>query len=120
MIFNPNVMAAAGGGGGAVVGTYVGNAPEKQEGTFEQRIECNFTVGAVIFGELTNPTLSEEFDHAEVYTADMGNLTYISFDGTGFIVKGANSYSVRNKTWTYYGLNRPGIRYYYIAIQASS
>lgn len=120
MIFNPGLVPQASGGGGAVVGTYVGNAPEKEEGTFEQRIECNFTVGAVIFGKLTNPTLNEEFDHAEVYTADMGNLTYISFDGTGFIVKGANSYSVRNKTWTYYGLNRPGIRYYYIAIPASS
>lgn len=119
MISNPGIVSSP-GGGGAVVGTYVGNAPTGEEGTFEQRIECNFTVGAVIFGKLTNPTLSEEFDHAEVYTADMGNLTYISFDGTGFIVKGENVYSGRNKTWTYYGLNRPGIRYYYIAIPASS
>lgn len=44
------MLFGSGGGGGAVVRTYVGNAPEEQEGTFEQRIECNFTVGAVIFG----------------------------------------------------------------------
>lgn len=114
MIFNPNVMAAAGGGGGAVIGTYVGNAPEEQEGTFEQRIECNFTVGAVIFGGIVAPAGDSSLDRSEVCTSDMQNLEYISFDGTGFIVKGINSYSM--KKWSYYGLNRPYVRYYYIAI----
>lgn len=115
MIFNPNVMAAAGGGGGAVVGTYVGNAPEEQEGTFEQRIECNFTVGAVIFGGIRTD-INSSLDRNEVFTSDMQNLEYISFDGTGFIVKGTNSYSRKNRKWSYLGLNRPDIRYYYIAI----
>lgn len=120
MIFNPNVMAAAGGGGGAAVGTYVGNAPTGTEGTFEQRIECNFTVGAVIFGGLSNPAGDTSLDHVEIFTSDMQTLTYISSDGTGFIVKGTNVYSPREKKWLYYGLNRPDIRYYYIAIPASS
>lgn len=115
MIFNPNVMAAAGGGGGATVGTYVGNAPEEQEGTFEQRIECNFTVGAIIFGGIQTD-INSSLDRKEVFTSDMQNLEYISFDGTGFIVKGMSSYSRREKKWSYYGLNRPDIRYYYIAI----
>lgn len=115
MIFNPNVMAAAGGGGGAVVGTYVGNAPEEQEGTFEQRIECNFTVGAVIFGGIRT-SIDDSLDRNEVFTSDMQALEYISFDGTGFIVKGMNSYSRKNQKWSHYGLNRPDIRYYYIAI----
>lgn len=114
MIFNPNVMAAA-GGGGAVVGTYVGNAPEEQEGTFEQRIECNFTVGAVIFGGIRTD-INSALDRNEVFTSDMQNLEYISFDGTGFIVKGMNSYSRKDRKWSYLGLNRPDIRYYYIAI----
>lgn len=114
MIFNPGIMSAAGGGGGAMVGTYVGNAPEQEEGTFEQRIECNFTVGAVIFGGISLPAGDSTLDHTEVFTSDMFNLKYISFDGTGFIVKGMNSYSV--KKWNYYGLNRPYVRYYYIAI----
>lgn len=114
MIFNPNVMAAA-GGGGAVVGTYVGNAPEEQEGTFEQRIECNFTVGAVIFGGIRTD-INSSLDRNEVFTSDMQNLEYISFDGTGFIVKGMNSYSRKDRKWSYLGLNRPDIRYYYIAI----
>lgn len=114
MIFNPNVMAAA-GGGGAVVGTYVGNAPEKQEGTFEQRIECNFTVGAVIFGGIRTD-INSSLDRNEVFTSDMQNLEYISFDGTGFIVKGMNSCSRKDRKWSYLGLNRPDIRYYYIAI----
>lgn len=114
MIFNPNVMAAA-GGGGAVVGTYVGNAPEEQEGTFEQRIECNFTVGAVIFGGIRND-INSSLDRNEVFASDMQNLEYISFDGTGFIVKGMNSYSRKDRKWSYLGLNRPDIRYYYIAI----
>ncbi len=114
MIFNPNVMAAAGGGGGAVVGTYIGNAPEEQEGTFEQRIECNFTVGAVIFGRISTTAGDSSLNSTEVFTSDMQSLKYISFDGTGFIVKGMNGYS--SKKWHYYGLNRPGVRYYYIAI----
>lgn len=114
MIFNPNVMAAA-GGGGAVVGTYVGNAPEEQEGTFEQRIECNFTVGAVIFGGIRTD-INSSLDRNEVFTSDMQNLEYISFDGTGFIVKGMNLYSRKDRKWSYLGLNRPDIRYYYIAI----
>lgn len=114
MIFNPNVMAAAGGGGGAVVGTYIGNAPEEQEGTFEQRIECNFTVGAVIFGGITTYAGDSSLNRTEVFTSDMQPLKYISFDGTGFIVKGMNAYSSRK--WYYSGLNRPNNRYYYIAI----
>lgn len=114
MIFNPNVMAAA-GGGGAVVGTYVGNAPEEQEGTFEQRIECNFTVGAVIFGGIRTD-INSSLDRNEVFASDMQNLEHISFDGTGFIVKGMNSYSRKDRKWSYLGLNRPDIRYYYIAI----
>lgn len=116
MIVNPNVMAAAGGGGGAVVGTYIGNAPEEQEGTFEQRIECNFTVGAVIFGRISTPAGDSALYRTELFTSDMQSLEYISFDGTGFIVQGINSYSHREKVWTYYGLNRPDVRYYYIAI----
>lgn len=115
MIFNPGIMAAAGGGGGAVVGTYVGNAPEEQKGTFEQRIECNFTVGAVIFGGIRTD-INSSLDRNEVFTSDMQNLEYISFDGTGFIVKGMNSYSQKDRKWSYLGLNRPDIRYYYIAI----
>lgn len=114
MIFNPNVMAAT-GGGGAVIGTYVGNAPTGEEGTFEQRIECNFTVGAVIFGGIRTD-INSSLDRNEVFTSDMQDLKYISFDGTGFIVKGMNSYSRIDKKWSYFGLNRPGIRYYYIVI----
>ena len=112
MIFNPNVMAAA-GGGGAVIGTYVGNAPEEEYGTFEQRIECNFPVGAVIFGGLSSLVGDSTLEHTELYTPDMQSLRYISFDGTGFIVKGESSHS---KKWYYSGLNRPSVRYYYIAI----
>lgn len=114
MIFNPNVMAAAGGGGGAVVGMYVGNAPEEQEGIFEQRIECNFTVGAVILGGISLPAEDSTFEHTELFTPDMQSLRYISFDGTGFIVKENNVYL--SKKWRYYGLNRLDVRYYYIAI----
>ena len=113
MIFNPNVMAAA-GGGGAVVGTYVGNAPTDQEGMFEQRIECNFTVGAVILGGIKSTAVDTTFDHTELFTPEMSSLRYISFDGTGFIVKEENSYG--NRKWYYTGLNFDGDRYYYIAI----
>lgn len=114
MIVNPGIVPQAGGGGGAVVGTYVGNAPTEREGTFEQRIECNFTVGAVILGGIRSTAGDTTFEHTELFTSDMQSLRYISFDGTGFIVKEENSYG--NKKWYYSGLNYDGVRYYYIAI----
>ena len=111
MIFNPGLVPQA--SGGAVYGTYTGNSTDGKDGTYSQKIETGFRVGAVILTTtIAYSTASTSGSSLILLTGSM-NSKYFESDDTGFIVKEVCEYY--SKKYSYYGFNRVGTTYYYLA-----
>ena len=94
-------------------GTYTGNSTEGKIGTYSQKIETGFRVGAVILtAGISTSVSSTTVTNLGLLTGSMAS-DYFECDDTGFTVK-EECYR-QGGSYKYLGFNEAGTTYYYLA-----